>query len=209
MTIEWEIHGLAFGNCNCDYSCPCQFHALPTHGDCRGIGFFRIDRGHFDGIPLDGLKLGEIYAWPGPIHEGHGRCQTIIDAKADAAQRAALLKISQGEEAEPFSNVFTVYKAFSDTVYEPIYTEIDFEMDMEKRTARCVARGLAESLGSPITGVDGSEHRAQICLPNGIEFRIAEVGKGQCKIGGPIPIELHDGYAQFNAFHLNRHGVID
>jgi len=79
---------------------------------------------------------------------------------------------------------------------------------MEKRTARCVAHGLCESLGAPITGVDGSEHRAQICLPNGIEFRIAEVGKGQCKIGGKIPIELHDGYAQFNEAHMGPNGVI-
>ena len=106
MAIDWEIHGLAFGNCNCDYSCPCQFHALPTHGDCKGVGFFRIDQGHFDGTPLDGLKVGGVYAWPGPIHEGHGKCQIFIDAKADQAQRAALLKISMGEEAEPFSNVF-------------------------------------------------------------------------------------------------------
>ena len=31
--IQWEIRGREFGNCNCDYSCPCQFNALPTHGD--------------------------------------------------------------------------------------------------------------------------------------------------------------------------------
>nr|NIS43504.1 DUF1326 domain-containing protein [Desulfuromonadales bacterium] len=85
------IHGLEFGNCNCDYSCPCQFEALPTHGNCQGTGFFRIDKGHFGKVPLDGLKMGAIYAWPGPIHEGKGKCQTFIDAKADEAQREALL----------------------------------------------------------------------------------------------------------------------
>ncbi len=67
--VDWEIHGLYFGNCNCDYSCPCQFEANPTHGDCRGTGFFRIDKGHFGEVSLDGLKMGASYDWPGPIHE--------------------------------------------------------------------------------------------------------------------------------------------
>ena len=33
--IKWEIKAREFGNCNCDYGCPCQFNALPTHGHCR------------------------------------------------------------------------------------------------------------------------------------------------------------------------------
>jgi hypothetical protein len=28
--IKWEIKGREFGNCNCDYGCPCQFNALPA-----------------------------------------------------------------------------------------------------------------------------------------------------------------------------------
>src|SRR5438034_944809 len=31
---EWTIHGREFANCNCAYGCPCQFNALPTHGNC-------------------------------------------------------------------------------------------------------------------------------------------------------------------------------
>ncbi len=209
MAIDWEIHGLEFGNCNCDYSCPCQFEALPTHGDCRGTGFFRIDKGHFGEVSLDGLKMGAIYAWPGPIHEGKGKCQIFIDANANEAQREALLKISLGQEAEPFSNVFCVYTEMSDEVYDPIFTEIEFEMDMESRTAKCIAHGVCEASGEPIVGVAGNQHRAQICLPEGIEYRVAEVGRGRCKVEGKIELELSDGYAQFNEVHLNRNGVMD
>jgi hypothetical protein len=43
--IQWEIRGREFGNCNCDYSCPCQFNALPTHGHCRGLGVYDIEHG--------------------------------------------------------------------------------------------------------------------------------------------------------------------
>jgi hypothetical protein len=209
MAIDWDIHGLEFGNCNCDYSCPCQFEALPTNGNCQGAGFFRIDRGHFGEVSLDGLKMGAIYAWPGPIHEGHGKCQVFIDANANEAQREALLKISLGQEAEPFSNVFCVYTEMSDEIYDPIYTEIEFEMDMENRTAKCIAHGVCEASGEPIIGVAGNQHRAQIRLPEGIEYRVAEVGRGRCTVQGKIELELSDGYAQFNEIHLNRYGVMD
>jgi hypothetical protein len=86
MAIEWEIHGVGFGNCNCDYSCPCQFEARPTHGDCRGTGFIAIDAGRFGQVRLDGLKMGAVYDWPGPIHEGKGKCQIFIESRADEAQ---------------------------------------------------------------------------------------------------------------------------
>ncbi len=208
MAIDWEIHGFEFGNCNCDYGCPCQFEALPTNGDCRGTGFFKIDRGHFGDVSLDGLKMGAIYAWPGPIHEGKGKCQIFVDASADDAQRKVLVKISLGEEAEPFSNVFCVYAAMCDEIYDPLYTEIEFEMDMENRTAKCVAHGLCEASGEPIVGVAGNEHRAQIHLPDGIEYRVAEIGRGRCQVQGKIAMELSDGYAQFNEMHLNRNGVM-
>ena len=35
--IDWQIEGIEFGNCNCDYSCLCQFEAKPTHRQCRGF----------------------------------------------------------------------------------------------------------------------------------------------------------------------------
>ena len=200
---------MEFGNCNCDYSCPCQFEAAPTHGDCRGTGFVRIDNGHYGGINLDGLVFGAIYDWPGPIHEGKGRCQIVIDVKADDAQREALVRLSHGGEAEPFSNIFSVYAEMCDEIFDPIFTEFEFEMDMESRTGRCIAKGVCEVVGEPIIGVAGNEHRVQICLPEGLEYRIAEVGRGRCKIDGNIAFELDDGFAQFNEVHLNRHGVMD
>ena len=208
MATDWEIHGWEFGNCNCDYSCPCQFEALPTHGDCRGTGFFQIDEGHFGDVPLAGLKMGAIYAWPGPIHEGKGKCQIFVDSKANDAQREALRKISLGEEADEFSNIFCVYAAMCDEIYDPIFTEIEFQMDMENRTAKCIAHGLCEASGEPIIGVAGNEHRAQIRLPEGIEYRVAEIGRGRCRVQGKIELELDDGYAQFNEVHLNRNGII-
>ena len=65
--IQWEIRGREFGNCNCDYSCPCQFNALPTHGHCRGLGVYDIEQGFHGPTRLDGLRAAGIFRWPGPF----------------------------------------------------------------------------------------------------------------------------------------------
>jgi hypothetical protein len=87
--VEWEITGREFVNCNCAYGCPCQFNALPTHGHCMGVAGYQIEEGHFGGTRLDGLQAVWIGQWPGPIHEGQGTMQILIDERANPAQRAA------------------------------------------------------------------------------------------------------------------------
>ncbi len=37
VSVEWEVKATEFANCNCSYGCPCQFNALPTHGNCRYV----------------------------------------------------------------------------------------------------------------------------------------------------------------------------
>src|SRR5215510_4030140 len=121
---DWEIHGMEFGNCNCSYGCPCQFNALPTHGNCQAIGFFRIDKGHFGDAKLDGLNMAFAVAWPGAVHQGHGKMQPFIDELGDKAQRHALLNIMTGKETDEMATFFAVYTAMCEKVHEPIYTKI-------------------------------------------------------------------------------------
>jgi hypothetical protein len=98
--IDWYIDGIAFGNCNCGYACPCQFEAKPSNGNCRGLEVFRIVKGRFADVSLDGLACAVTYAWPGAIYEGRGEMQVIIDERADDAQRAALDTVLKGGETE-------------------------------------------------------------------------------------------------------------
>lgn len=207
--VDWELHGLEFGNCNCDYGCPCQFNARPTHGQCRAIAFFRIDRGHFGKVRIDGLKMAFIASWPGPVHEGQGTMQPVIDIHADGGQRDALLKIMTGRETDPLATFFAVYAAMSSTIHEPVFTEILFDADMEKRMARCEAVGIAIGRGEPIRNpVTLAAHRVRINLPNGFEYVQNEVGRGWSTSLGKVPMKLQDSYAQWCELHLNRHGVI-
>ena len=88
--INWGFEAVELLTCNCDWGCPCQFNARPTHGDCRAAGAFRIGTGHFGDTPLDGVIFAWLFAWPGAIHEGKGEGQLIVDENASDAQREAV-----------------------------------------------------------------------------------------------------------------------
>ena len=69
---KWTIKGREFVHCNCAYGCPCQFNALPTHGNCEAVVAVEIDKGRHGDTVLDGLRLGAIVQWPGAVPEGRG-----------------------------------------------------------------------------------------------------------------------------------------
>ena len=206
---DWEIKAREYGNCNCDYGCPCQFNALPTHGDCMAVVGYEIDEGHFGETRLDGLRAAFIAKWPGAIHEGNGAMQIIIDERADEAQRKALHKIMHGEETEPGTTMWNIFMTTMTTVHDPLYRDIQFEVNIDGRTGKLAIDGLVESKGEPIRNpVTGDEHRVRIDSPDGFEFTLAEVGSGTSKSTGNIPMELTASYGQFNYLHLSTHGVV-
>ena len=79
---------------------------MGTAGPIRSFG--SIGAG-FGDVPLDGLAFGFLAAWPGPIHQGNGTFQAVVDARADEHQRAALETIAQGRETDPGSLVLQVF----------------------------------------------------------------------------------------------------
>lgn len=207
--IDWYIEGIEFSSCNCDYSCPCQFESLPTNGDCRGFETVRIDKGHFSETRLDGLNVAVLYSWPGPVFEGNGAIQAIIDERADADQRKALSTVLYGGETDEAKTHWWVFHAMSSTVHEPVYKAIDFDVDIDARTARVVIPGVVEAYGRPIRSpVSGEEHRVRIDIPNGIEFELAEIGSATTKSTGAIALDLQDSYGQFNILRHSGSGVV-
>lgn len=206
---EWEIKGPEYANCNCDYGCPCQFNAIPTHGDCRAVGITRIEEGHYGDVRLDGLHAGFLIDFPGPIHEGNGTHQVIVDERADPAQREALIKILRGEDTEEMATHFFVYAAMSTTHLEPLVAPIAFEVDVEGRTARLKIGDVVESTCEPIRNpVTGDPHRVRIDLPEGFEYSIAEIGSGTTKARGAVPLSLSDSYGQLAHIHLSNRGIV-
>src|SRR5271165_6587612 len=196
--VAWMIKGRDFSHCNCSYGCPCQFNALPTHGHCQAVVGIAIDQGHHGTTQLDGLSFGGVFRWPGAIHEGHGEAVPVIDERATAAQREAILHIMSGQDTEPGATFFQVFFSMLEKVHEPVFAKIDLEIDVDARRARFVVPGVIDARGEPILNpVTKQEHRARIDLPNGFEYTLAEAGRGRANTSGPIKLNLADSHAHF------------
>jgi hypothetical protein len=207
--VKWTIRAREFVNCNCAYGCPCQFNALPTHGDCKAVAGMEIETGHHGATKLDGLKFVGIFRWPGAIHEGNGEAAVVIDERATQAQRESLLRILTGQDSEPGATIFQVFSTTLEKLHDPIFAPIEFTVDIDGRTGRLVVPGVTEGRGEPIKNpVTGAEFRGRIDIPDGFEYSLAEMGRGWTKVQGPIPFILADSYAQFAHIHLCQSGIV-
>lgn len=196
--IDWLVQGKSFSNCNCDHWCPCQFEGLPTHNACKGVEVFRVDRGHFGDVDLAGVTVALVFEWPGPIFEGGGTMQAVIDPSATDEQADAISRIVKGQETKEGANHWWVFHSMSDTILEDLRLPIEFEMDQDERTARVSIPGYLEATGEPLRNpFNGASHRVQIRCPDGIEFDIADIGNASSTITGDIPMKLENSYGQF------------
>jgi hypothetical protein len=199
--IKWRIAGEQFGSCNCNWGCPCQFNAPPTTGRCEAFVTCLIGKGYFSDTRLDGIAFTRIYWWPGPIHEGNGIRQMIVDEQATEPQRNALIAI---ESARHGGLIWEISAAVAPESIEPIFAPITFDVDRERRRATVRIPDIGETNIEPIKNlVTGEEHRARIVLPNGFEFKEAEMGNTvYCRVsaGERLAFELKNTYAQLNAF---------
>ena len=207
--VDWTMQGLEYSNCNCGWGCPCQFNGPPTHGDCRAFCFVQIDRGRFDGVPLDGLRWGIMAAWPKAIHLGNGRLQTIIDQAADPKQRKALETISHGGETEPGSLIWQVFSTTITEFLPTLYRSIDLAIDYPARKATVkvsgVIDGTAESIKNPVTG---APHQVRITMPTGFEFTESEFVSGRARAGAPIEMNFDGSHAHLARIQWSTRGVV-
>lgn len=206
----WEFKGRELVNCTCDYGCACQFNGLPDKGHCHAVAGIQIDEGHHGDTRLDGLRIAAVYKWPGPVHEGNGEALPFVDQRADDKQREALLKIMTGQDTDPFATMLAVYASTVVKLHDPVFTDIDFEVDVEGRRGRLSVPGYVEMHGEPIRNkVTGEESRAQIVLPAGFEYEVADIGSASSRTtGGPMQVDFQDTYGQFANIHLSSHGVV-
>ncbi|MEO6623295.1 MAG: DUF1326 domain-containing protein [Burkholderiaceae bacterium] len=205
----WEIKGRELVNCTCEYGCNCQFNALPDKGHCHAVAGIQIDEGHHGDTRLDGLRIAAIFKWPGPIHEGNGEAIAFVEAKADASQRDALLRIMTGQDTDPFATMFAVYASTVTKMSDPVFTDIDLELDVDGRRARLFVKDYIDTVGEPLRNkATGEESRAQIVLPGGFEYAVADIGSASSTTQGPVQVTMTDTYGQFAHLHLDNHGVV-
>ena len=192
--VTWKLKGTWLKNCSCDPGCPCDFWAKPTQTFCEGMLGMHIQEGAYGPTPLSGLRFVVTYHWPGPLHEGHGTLQPFIDERAPPPQREALLTILSGKAGNPW---FEVVASLVTTVHEPQFVPIRFEIDVDKRTGRVEIPGILETVSEPIRNIaTGGNHRIQVVLPEGMEYRKAETARASVnRSRGAIRYDRPNGHS--------------
>lgn len=207
--VDWMIKGKKLAACNCNYGCPCEFNAPPTHDVCEGLEAMEIDEGYFGDVRLDGIKFAATYRWPGPVHEGGGIAQGIIDESASEAQVEALFQILEGKEQEP-TTVFNIIGSTIEKELDPVFADLEFECDFATRSGRFAVPGQMELTLEPIKNpVTGAVHPAQIVPPTGFEFLTAEVASGSFKASGELGMERSGVYAFLTQVAYGPNGLIE
>jgi hypothetical protein len=191
----WRLEGEWIKNCNCAFGCPCDFNARPTHGECRGLFGMHITRGHHAEVGLDGPKFVITVHFPGPLHEGNGEAQPIIDERASAEQRDALFRILSGAESAD-GTLFRIFSAIVTRMHDPVFAPIEFTFDRTARRAGIHVPGVLDTDVEPIRNpVTGAPHRIQVVMPEGFEHIEGEVASASIRSTGAVPIETSGSHS--------------
>jgi hypothetical protein len=208
MNIDWHIKGKQFGNCNCNYGCPCQFNAPPTDNYCHGIGAFLIEEGFFGDINLAGVKAVSMMKFPGPIHDGDGEMQIILDSNSSLDQQNSIQSIIYGKETEPMATAFAMYVSMMTKIHEPLIKNIELDINIETRICNLKAENTIVTKTEPIKNpITGDSHRARIVLPNGMEFKEAEMGSGTTEAIAAFNTSFKNTYVQVAVLNLTPKGI--
>jgi hypothetical protein len=146
---RWQLKGQVVISCNCDYGCPCNFNAPPTHGDCEGQWLWHVEQGTFGDVSLEGLSWTITSDWPGAIHEGGGRAICLYDDRADGAQREAIEALVRGENGGPWAVFINTYE-LEDVRGVPFDLQLS-GLDTRAKLGDSVELAL-DTIKNPITG---------------------------------------------------------
>ena len=188
---DWSVVGRYVEYCSCDMGCPCESMAEPTQGFCTGAVAFEIDKGHCDGVSLDGMKVVATFYFPRAIHHGDGHMQLILEDGISDEQRDAMFYILSGED-QPVGTMIQIFSIIVEHNHSPVFTKIDFDWDIKARTARVEVpdflRVRSEAIRNPLTD---EAHRMITVLPDGWVFHEAEGAAGFAKSLGDLKFDLN------------------
>lgn len=148
---RWNVKGQYFETCSCDIVCPCivtQMAAKPTKGSCTFAMSFRIDKGTYGSVRLDGLGFILVGFTPEEMGKGNWTAGVIVDDRAAAEQRAAIVAIASGAAGGPMSALTGMIITFAGVESAPIH----FGRDGAKLSVN--ASTFVSMSASPAMGID-------------------------------------------------------
>ncbi len=102
----WKVSGQYYETCSCDFICPCtltQLTARPSKGSCTFAMGFNIQQGKYGEVSLDGLGFLIIGFTPEEMGKGNWSAGVIVDERASAAQRDAIVAVASGAAGGPMA----------------------------------------------------------------------------------------------------------
>src|SRR5260370_18364047 len=72
VKTKWNMEAEYIQSCNCDWGCPCNFDALPTHGSSEALVAYRANREKFRDTKLHARVFAEGLWRTKAIHDGTG-----------------------------------------------------------------------------------------------------------------------------------------
>ena len=105
----------------CDvWTGPCFANAEMSLGGKHAVLAWRVDKGALDNVSLDGLAVVAVVSASDTLgleQTGPSQSVLIVDSRADAAQRSALIRLAKGQAGELVGKVLAVQSA-----------KVDFDM---------------------------------------------------------------------------------
>jgi hypothetical protein len=167
---RWHLKGTVTLACNCDYGCPCNFNARPTHGHCEGEWTWHVVDGRYGDTALDGLNFTLAGDWPGAIHEGNGEALTLVDERADEAQRRAIHTLLGGQVGGPWAIIGRTLSK----IHGPLFVPYEVHLDGVQSRVRA-GHALELSLQPIRNPVTGAEVHPRVVLPQGFVWKEASI----------------------------------
>ena len=194
---KWTLNGTVLIACNCDYGCPCNFNARPSHGKCEGGWTWHVERGSFDGVSLDGLNFSVYANWPGAIHEGNGEAVVLVDERANSQQRDAIATLVGGKVGGPWG---VLAWTWSTKIHGPL--PVAYDVQLNGIGSRLKAGDVVELESTVIKNpVSGKDAHPRIMLPEGIIVKEADLGCSKVfRIAEQVPMDHSGQYTAVGHF---------
>ena len=175
--VKWAMEADYLQACNCDYGCPCEFETAPTRGNCEAIGAWRINKGNYGDVSLDGIGIGFSLKTKAALHEGDITLAAFIDEKANDDQKNAILQIMTGAAG---GLPFEIIASLVSNMLEPQIVPFNFNIDGQNSSVSMGSTVMAfEPIKNPVTG---DPEKMRIEHETGFLFKGADVVSAkECK----------------------------
>ena len=184
-TPAWKVAGRYYETCRCDFLCPCiltQLQGQPSRGSCTFAMGFSIEQGRFGDVTLDGLGFMIVGFTPEEMGKGNWSAGVIVDERADAAQRDAIVAVATGAAGGPMGALSGLITNFAGVETG----SIRFEADGVRWSV--TASDLVQMSAEPAMGIDpGSSsplHLAHTGHPASSDLWLARAVHSQVNVFG-------------------------